>query len=1531
MNNKYIILLSLLVLIVGLSTISATEVDNNNQDLDVASDSSSSTTAQATDTATHTDSSVDKISETSSSSSQKTSDTTSQSTTQKVTEKTNEKTQTSSDTTTKASSDSIDKTSSDTTTNTSSDSIYETNSDTTSESNTTTNSQSTQTESQSTQQSQSTSNTTKESSNTTTQITTKNDDNSINLPETISVKSLKTDPDDSSTTHIITNENYKEYFIYDGRTGYGLSDLVNDGDTLDIQGEIYLTDNVGIDKAVNIISSIGDGMFIRSDELTSDRKNITITSGGSNTNITGITLYNIGFYTSQASNITIDYLNMTNIEKDIGYGVGAVSIRDDSSNVTITNSNFYSENNGGHSIVVCAGVDGFYFINNTIQGVGRVGDLFYLTTYNTGHDFEDINAHAYVINNTIIGPEEPLDICWAISLSTTYSYFVGNYIEYSGQGIRGQWGGGVSRENYFINNTLVGTYILATNATVTGNTAEYITLNGEGTVTGNTAKNITINGEDGQTATNNTITDTFNIRTNNNIIENNTITGTDTIVNITGSENTFKNNTINEGTIIVTGSNNLIEENYIYAAEHVAINLTENTGNTVQNNYLGYTTLYSDQTIPTPIINTEGNILDNNIQECYGYNVTSYSEFQSVQVLIDQNKLSQNLINYVINFNDGDYDATGFSYNFNDVNDTFTPYVYYLTLNGNGQTVYNASYMFNLGSNNSYQSYYTIKDLNFVEENDNRNPTIYLNGAAMTFINCTFTSHTVKSTYGYGILSTYQHCGAYFYDCTFTGYYLNSTRGFINPGSTNCADIINLTNCKFINMTVPFLFNATNLTIKNSEFINISVLDDSDCLFKVNSSLILENNTFENCNSYIDLVGLEITEVIIYGNTIINSGSEGLFYNVSNPEYLEVENYIVENNTYINNTFIVNTVVNDATIGLNDFNTTLNTTNGGLLIDATGTIEVYIDGEKYDTLLLNNSYANLTIKNEDLPKLGEYTIELKYIPDSSSFQETSTIFTITTQAIDTDIIDVDVTENPKQYRDVTVNATLVNSEGVPFANQDVVVITKDGEETVITDEEGKLTYTFKPSMYGNQNITISYPGYEKYQPSTTSLTINVQEGKSEITLSLPDSEITTKVGETTNLELTLTDVYDQPVDDGYVEYYLNGVLQTILEVTDGVVNVPVTTATPGENNVTLIYPETTNYYSKYITKIINTDQLEAVITVESQNAKIGDTTILTAYVNDEFGNPINEGKVVFKINGKTIYSVTGSKYAFVDNGVATLVYITENTGKELNNITAVYNGTETYTTADTIEEGVLTIVKSNVSITFTYNNDLKPGQTLTVTAIISDETNLINGGQIAIKLNGKTVGHADVTNGIATFTYVIPADYSAKDYTITIVFGGSIYERTEVNDTLTLTKYNTQIDTASQLIINQGSNTTITATVRDLSDGNVVNRETSKVSIKVNGKTVAQTTAVNGIINETIDTSSYKNNYYTITIIYGENSQYQTSSTEVLLITQKSATSTLSITPTVDSTVATTVASTNSNTNTNSTVVSNDMLIATKN
>ena len=251
---------------------------------------------------------------------------------------------------------------------------------------------------------------------------------------------------------------------------------VPEGATLDFQGDFIGAYTTNINKPVNIVSTTGDA-FIETNKTGS----FNILEGGSGTNVSGLSFLNTAFYITTAHNVVIDGISMVANMSGVGSGTGFLSIRSNSSYVTVKNS--YFENGGTRSSCVVIGTSSYCTIdNNVLNATKNSGNILYITTYVGTGDTPSYNN----ITNNVIESQVNSGFCFAIAVIGGYNNIENNTINHPGAGIVQQstWGAAPQPNgfNTYINNTLTGGCGLTAmvNSTVKANTIDgAMTLNAD--------------------------------------------------------------------------------------------------------------------------------------------------------------------------------------------------------------------------------------------------------------------------------------------------------------------------------------------------------------------------------------------------------------------------------------------------------------------------------------------------------------------------------------------------------------------------------------------------------------------------------------------------------------------------------------------------------------------------------------------------------------------------------------------------------------------------------------------------------------------------------------------------------------------------------------------------------------------------------------------------------------------------------------------------------------------------------------------
>ena len=464
---------------------------------------------------------------------------------------------------------------------------------------------------------------------------------------------------------VVTYQTFYDYFNPDN--DFYFYDYIPDGVTLDFQGNItYINLNktegynllsININKPVNIISTTGDAFIDFNGQAGSllgeyQGSVFSVRNGGSWSNITGITIHNTQVWIFNTHHVTLDRIRVLVEDARIGSGVGATSVRANSTWCTVKNSYFYTRNNGGSSSLVMAWADYCTFDNNTVVGEGHVGNLIYATTYNV--DFPDDvtpNCHNNFTNNIMYGPSSSSSICWMLVISGKDCIIKNNTMYYTGDGIQTQWidtswhGGDavpegnkfignklyggcsmsmskysiaydniaygdvtVSTNSTFYNNTVYGTLKCSSNCTVYNNSIYSVEISNsrcyDSFIYNNTIKFITDNGLR-TIFENNTITDKIQLAGEDTQLINSNCK--DITISTAASKVKILNNTIT-GLVTVQSNGNTITGNNITNSKTYAVDLKKTTGNVVTDNYLLSSKHFADEAVST----VSGNVIKDN-------------------------------------------------------------------------------------------------------------------------------------------------------------------------------------------------------------------------------------------------------------------------------------------------------------------------------------------------------------------------------------------------------------------------------------------------------------------------------------------------------------------------------------------------------------------------------------------------------------------------------------------------------------------------------------------------------------------------------------------------------------------------------------------------------------------------------------------------------------------------------------------------------------------------------------------------------
>ncbi|OED30412.1 hypothetical protein [Methanosphaera sp. WGK6] len=1222
------------------------------------------------------------------------------------------------------------------------------------------------------------------SADTSIQTTSNTVDNTVSTNvDNTNTKSLKT-----SNSYSIDSSNYATYFNRSGFIGG-----IDDGDVIDITSDITPANGTTwtIDKAVTIN---GNGHTINLNTTSGSYYGnetgaaFIIVDTGSNTNITDITFYNSQIILNNTNHVTISDSEITVSNQRVGQGIGILSIREGSTFVTVENCVFTTTNNGGSSTLVLAGANYTNINNNTITGTGTVGNLVYLTTYNIHNiSTNDIhaNSHNNITNNVITGPSGS-SISNGITITGHDNLIENNTISGSSQSMTTQWMSTTNTDvgdysdryygNTYNNNIASGSVTVSQNSTVENNTISgKLTLQKNATASHNTAGSVTLN--------------------NNTILEEN-------IVN---------------GAVTVSSSNVLINRNNITGI----ITVTNNKNNVTVTNNIGSGIFVPETSTVTDINNSwsSSSSTDNSksLKSDVEVIVISTSTFMDLFYSDDEGYyyLNQMYRNKIIKIGH--------------LTEEYREYLRGASLTSylSNCTIISEDPISNMGMKLQAQSHLVNTTIYYSEYSHVYSRCLLVTENS-TIENCTIIFENNYGTAGRAIASLilFDRTGNNVYSNYPAGTIINSTI-IVNMTTSN----IDWSNGKSTPDMVPININFRNSSIINST-INITIEDTK------------EGDLYPSCYG----ISVKSDNNTITGNNIIinNVAGSGWLYGV----YLNSSNNIVSNNNLtIKGTNYTNAIYFDSTDYSNNIisNNVLNlsvgtagygegTTNENVGYGIVFTDRAYMGGTYTEGTgnVINNSVINNTIYGTGYSIYGieQFGGDYTTIANNTILLNATTPTGIGVIGVKTNITGNTITVNGKDNNTYSTadyikgqttgiytyrgNDNSITENTITSKNNAGIIIQENKNTIASYNTVKSLNNTYAAEIRGGSENNVTFNtlvakelfGDNSVSDSGSNDVVINNSGLPKVNTTITITPVTGLIGDIVNLEATVKGQDDSLVDSGKFVFKLNG--KTLRDENDNPIYVNVVNGVATLENITLTsawskegatltatYGGNDNYESSVAEPVtVTVTKRTAKLELEPVTVKAGETATLTVKITDDTtNNTVNSGKVVFKLNGKTLKDAEGKTiYATVENGIATVQYtIPENYSAKEYTLTAVF--------ADSAYEKVestttLTVTKRTAKLELEPVT-VKAGETATLTVKITDDTtnNTVNSGKVVFKLNGKTLKDAEgktiyatVENGIATAQYTIPENYSAKEYTLTAVFADKSYERVDTTTTLTVTK-----------------------------------------------------------------------------------------------------------------------------------------------
>jgi len=976
---------------------------------------------------------------------------------------------------------------------------------------------------------------------------------------------------------VVTQDTYLYYFNQedDGR----LFDYVPEGATLDFQGSIINPDTniivqMNVNKPVNIVSTTKDAYVDLNTTAgsllgESPGNSFAVTNGGSGSNVTGIYFHNTQVWIANTHNVVLDNISVVVEDQRVGSGVGATSIRQNSTNVVLKNSYLYTRNNGGSTTFTMSWATNCTIDNCTVKAEGNVGNLVYLNTFNvpgapTG---VPLNTYNKVINNKIYG-KEGSGISVGLMVEGANNLIANNTLYRSS--ISTSFGGQNPANNTYVGNTMTdgsGLTALA-NSIVYGNNVSGALSTGANSV----AYDNTVGGKmtvaAGATAYDNTVGNGLTTGGANAVIENNTITGAVTI-NKVGT--TFVGNNVT-GTVTVSANNNVIKENNITTTGNYAVDLGSKTGNNVTDNLLIASELKGDAAVK---FTNADNVVENN------YPVTSdlvisvedvvYGEDAVVNVEFNPKATGTIVVSidgtdYTVNITSegqGSAIIPGLAANDYDVTATFTP---------------DSAYSLDSDANASFTVFKANATMEAAADSVKVGDDV--------IVNVTFDKDDVTGTVSITVDGT-----------DYTGAIEDGAATIVIPGLSAgeyAVDVIYAGDGNYNDTTASVSFAVDKYAVEftkakghpgrvdQNATVEV-ILSESDATGTVS---IIVNGT-EYSAELVDgkaIIYAPLLPAGTYNFDVIYSG-DGKYENNTAPITFNVNKYYPT----------MKATADDVQVDENAI------ANVVLPSDATGTVTITVDGIDYTADVVDGA---ATVELPVISEAGKQAFTVSYSGDDKYRPQTTTV------KYNVNKINATIKATARTVKlgnNVTVNVVL------PSDATGEVSITINGTSYTGAAEVGAATIIIPDLGVGQYALPVDYAGDGKYNAANTTVTFNVNKQ----TTSIKATAKTVKVGDDVTVNVALASDAT-----GTVAIDINGTEYTA-EVENGAATIIVPGLGYGQYSLDVVYSGDDKYKARTTTVTFNVNKQSTTMKATARTVKVGDdVTVNVALASDVTGDVI---------------------------------------------------------------------------------------------------------------------------------------------------------------------------------------------------------------------------------------------------------------------------------------------------------------------
>ena len=499
----------------------------------------------------------------------------------------------------------------------------------------------------------------------------------------------------------------------------------------------------------------------------------------------------------------------------------------------------------------------------------------------------------------------------------------------------------------------------------------------------------------------------------------------------------------------------------------------------------------------------------------------------------------------------------------------------------------------------------------------------------------------------------------------------------------------------------------------------------------------------------------------------------------------------------------------------------------------------------------------------DLPEKGTYSLVANF--------EGNENFTDSSKDLDNVVIEGSASEfitevlNTTQGN-VTIKVNLtdpVTGEEIPVSSVNVTL--PNGEKQEFPVEDGKITV---PLDVGDNEITISYPGDNTYNETSTTLNFNVAQRESNVTAEV----INTTAGNIT-VKVNVTDLTTgEGLTNGIVNITLNGEVVGTADLStdllaDGTVEIHTNIQNTGNYILVAKYSGDENHtVASYNIEAFDATPKGSNITAKITNTTKGNTTLDVTFTDPVTGDLLN-GTVYVSVNG-----AQPGIPVVIENGKPK-----DETLLDLplgdSHIVVSFDGDKKYDA--TSFEFDVTVDPRDITVTADFTN--KTQGNITVEVHVTDDTTGEGiTGTVNVTLPNGTNVTVDVVDGVGSAVLDIPITDSGKTITVTYPEDGVNKETTITTETLTIEKRESNV--TAEVTTKVADKAEVTVTVTDPVTGKPVT--SGYVNVTLDGNDIGRMeVGPDGTVVVPVDLP--EKGTYNLVVNYEGNENFTSSSTQL--------------------------------------------------